>query len=151
MRENIEKQMDAYMENYLSLYPFSGAIAAIYKGEVVFNKAYGLASIEHDVPNTPQTRLKIWSVTKQFTAAAVLLLEERGLLKVKDNLTTYFPDCTALDARITIHHLLSHTSGLYNYSDIRDSSFHILPQKTADLLKQFAEKPLDFAPGTQYN
>jgi len=135
MREKIEKQMDEYMEKYLSLYPFSGSIAAIYKGEVVFNKAYGLASIELDVPNTPQTKHKIWSVTKQFTAAAILMLEERGLLKVEDSLKKYFSDCVALDERITIHHLLTHTSGLFNSSEIKDNSFHVLPQKTADLLK----------------
>ena len=113
------------MEKYLNLYPFSGSVAAIYKGEVVFNKAYGLASIEHNVPNTPQTKHKIWSVTKQFTAAAILMLEERGLLKVQDSLLKYFTDCTALDERITIHHVLSHTSGLYNYSDNRDNSIDI--------------------------
>jgi len=151
MREKIEKQMDEYMEKYLSLYPFSGSIAAIYKGEIVFNKAYGLASIEHDVPNTPQTKHKIWSVTKQFTAAAILMLEERGLLKVEDSLKKYFSDCPALDERITIHQCLTHTSGLFNYSEIRDSTFHMLPPKTADLLKQFSEFPLDFEPGTQYN
>jgi len=151
MREKIEKQMGEYVEKYLSLYPFSGCVAAIYKGEVVFNKAYGLASIEHDVPNTPQIRHKIWSVTKQFTAGAILMLEERGLLKVEDSLKKYFPDCPALDERITIHHCLTHTSGLFNYSDIRDNTFHMIPPKTADLLKQFSEFPLDFEPGTQYN
>ena len=153
MREKIEKQMDEYMEKYLSLYPFSGSIAAIYKGEVVFNKAYGLASIEHDVPNTPQTKHKIWSVTKQFTAAAILMLEERGLLKVEDSLKKYFSDCTTLDERITIHHLLTNTSGLFNYSNLENSHeiFYRTTHKTEDLLKQFTQTPLDFEPGTQYS
>ncbi|MCL2592542.1 MAG: beta-lactamase family protein, partial [Defluviitaleaceae bacterium] len=153
MREKIEKQMNEYMEKYLSLYPFSGSIAAIYKGEIVFNKAYGLASIELDVPNTPQTKHKIWSVTKQFTAAAILMLEERGLLKVEDNLKKYFPDCVALDECITIHHLLTNTSGLFNYANLENSHeiFYRIPLKTEDLLKQFTQTPLDFEPGTQYN
>ena len=151
MIKKIEKQMDEYMEKYLSLYPFSGSVAAIYKGEIVFNKAYGLASIELDVPNTPQTKHKIWSVTKQFTAAAILILEERGLLKVEDSLKRYFPDCVTLDERITIHHLLTHTSGLFDMSEIQHNSFHVLPQKTADLLNRFSEAPLDFEPGTKYN
>lgn len=149
---NIKNKIEEYLEKYIKLWAFSGSIAAIKNGEIVFSKAYGYANIEHSVKNTPQTKYKIWSITKQFTAAAVLMLEERGLLKVEDSLKKHFPEWGDLDPRVTIHHLMTNTSGIFNYSNLPDShvTFQRMHHKKEDLIKLFTSKPLEFEPGTQY-
>ena len=149
----LRNKINEYLELYTKLWAFSGSIAAIKHGEVLFKKAYGHANIEHKVKNTTETKYKIWSITKQFTAAAVLILEERGLLRVEDSLKKYFPEWVDLNPKITIHHLLTHTSGIFNYSNLPDShiTFQRMYHKKSDLLKMFLSKPLDFEPGTQWN
>jgi CubicO group peptidase (beta-lactamase class C family) len=149
----IKNQIEAYLEIYTKLWAFSGSIAAIKNGEVLFEKAYGYANIEHKVNNTIETKFKIWSITKQFTAAAILILEERGLLKVEDSLKTYFPELDDLNPRITIHHLLTHTSGIFNYSNLPNShkTFQRMHHEKDDLIKKFVGAPLDFEPGTKWN
>lgn len=151
--KDIGNKINEYLKLYTKLWAFSGSIAAIKNGEILFKKAYGYANIEHKVKNTAETRYKIWSITKQVTAAAILILEERGLLKVEDSLKKYFPECSNLNYEITIHHLLTHTSGIFNYSNLPDSHkvFQRVPHEKADLIKMFTSEPLDFEPGTQWN
>lgn len=149
----IKNQIEEYLEVYTKLWAFSGSIAAIKNGEVLFEKAYGYANIEHKVNNTIETKYKIWSITKQFTAVAILILEERGLLKVEDSLKTYFSELEELDPRITIHHLLTHTSGIFNYSNLPNShkTFQRMHHEKDILIKKFVGAPLDFEPGTKWN
>lgn len=151
--KDVKYEINEYLELYTKLWAFSGSIAVIKHGEVLFNKAYGHANIEHKVKNTTKTKYKIWSITKQFTAAAILILEERGLLSVEDSFKKYFPEWADLNAKITIHHLLTHTSGIFNYSNLPDShiTFQRMHHKKPDLIKMFLSKPLDFEPGTQWN
>ena len=151
--KNVKDQINEYLEIYTKLWAFSGSIAAIKHGEILFEKAYGYANIEHKVKNTIDTKYKIWSITKQFTAAAILILEERGLLRVEDSLKNYFPEWVDLNSQISIHHLLTHTSGVFNYSNLPDShkTFQRMHHKKSDLIQIFTSKPLDFEPGTQYN
>jgi len=150
--KDIHDKISEYLELYTKLWSFSGSIIAINDGEVLFKKAYGYANIEHKVKNTTETKYRIWSITKQFTAAAILILEERGLLRVEDSLKKYFPDCIELSPNITIHHLLTHTSGIFNYSNLPDShkTFQRMCHKKSDLIKMFLSKPLNFEPGTQW-
>lgn len=151
--KDIRNKIEEYLDLYTELWAFSGSIAAVKNGEILFEKAYGYANIEHKVKNTVQTKHRIWSITKQFTAAAVLILEERGLLRVEDSFKKYFPDLGDLDPRITIHHLLTHTSGIFNYSNLPNShkTFQRSYHEKTDLIKFFTSKPLDFEPGTKYN
>jgi len=150
--EYIRDKINEYLELYTKLWAFSGSIIAIKDGEILFKKAYGYANIEHKVKNTTETKHKIWSITKQFTAVAILILEERGLLRVEDSLRKYFPDYAELNPNITIHHLLNHTSGIFNYSNLPDShkTFQRMCHKKYDLIKMFLNYPLDFEPGTQW-
>jgi CubicO group peptidase (beta-lactamase class C family) len=153
MKHNeISMQIEQYLDAYTKLWAYSGSIAAVKEGEVIFSKAYGHANIEHNVKNTTETKYKLWSITKQFTAAAILLLEERGLLKVEDTLDKYFPELN-FNSQITIHHLLTHTSGILNYSSLPDShrTFQRLNHEKSELMQLFASKPLDFKPGTHWN
>ena len=88
--------------------------------QVVFDKAYGSANLEWDIPNTPATKFRLGSITKQFTAASILLLEERGKLSVNDPLKKYMPDTPAAWDKVTIFHLLTHTSGLPSFTGFLD-------------------------------
>jgi len=154
VKKEINKQMIDYTKAYTDLWAFSGSIAAIKNGEIIFEQGFGYANVEHKVPNTSNTKFRIYSISKQFTAVAILLLEERGLLKVEDHVRKYFPDWTELDERITIHQLLTHTSGLINYSDDKDwnkTQGQNVMAKRDEKVNFFLSKPLDFEPGTSWN
>jgi len=107
----IAAQVDAYLKPYADMQDFSGAVLIARGSRVLVNKAYGMANCELAVTNTPQTRFRIASVSKQFTAAAVLLQEQRKLLSTDDPLAKFVPDLPHGE-EITIHHLLTHTSGI---------------------------------------
>ena len=134
---------------------FMGSVLVARGSEVLVAKGYGMANLEWNIPNTTTTKFRLASLSKQFTAAAILLLEERGKLKVEDPIKKYLPDAPAAWDSITIHHLLSHTSGLTDSRD--DRSTDTLPsrpdKKVSGFLNQpgFLSKPLEFAPGARFN
>ncbi|MCL6455148.1 MAG: beta-lactamase family protein [Alicyclobacillus sp.] len=130
---------------------FSGAVLVASGGEIVLRGGYGMANYELDVPNTPETVFRIGSVTKQFTALAVLQLQERGLLQVSDPLATYLPDFPNAE-RITLHHLLSHTAGVWNYTETPAFLQMCRRHYTVDeLIDTFRDAPLDFEPGEKFS
>ena len=89
-----------------------GSVLVAREGKVIFNQSYGMANLEWNVPNSPTTRFNIASMTKQLTAAAILVLEDRGKLKIDDLVKKYLPSAPASWEKITIYHLLTHTSGI---------------------------------------
>src|SRR5262245_35428319 len=89
---------------------FTGSALVAKDGKALFSKGYGMANAEWDIPNTAQTKFRLGSITKQFTAASILLLQERGKLSVQDRVCKYIADCPKAWEPITIHHLLTHTS-----------------------------------------
>ncbi|HEX5082275.1 MAG TPA: serine hydrolase, partial [Blastocatellia bacterium] len=95
---------------------FTGSALVAKDGKVIFSKGYGMANDEWDIPNTPQTKFRLGSITKQFTAASILLLQERGKLSVQDPICKFFDNCPDAWKEITIHHLLRHTSGIPNFT-----------------------------------
>src|SRR5215467_16100298 len=105
---------DAYVAQEALTDHFRGAVLVGKDGKVVFEKAYGPADEEWDVPNTPKTKFRIASLTKQFTATCILLLQERGLLHVQDRVSKYLTDVPAAWKEITVQQLLNHTSGVPN-------------------------------------
>src|SRR4030095_6571285 len=110
------------LEEYLSAAAkkdFTGSALVARDGKVIFSKGYGMANAEWDVPNTPQTKFRLGSITKQFTAASILLLQERGKLGVQDPVCKYIAECPKAWEPITIHHLLTHTSGIPSYTDVK--------------------------------
>ena len=126
-----------------------GAAVLIAKdGQVLLRKGYGLANLELGVPIEPDMVFELASVTKQFTAAAILLLQERGKLSVNDEITKYLPDYPTHGQKITIHHLLTHMSGIPEIT----AQPEWWPRRREDLtvqqlLDMFKDKPLDFTPG----
>jgi CubicO group peptidase (beta-lactamase class C family) len=89
-------------------------------GEVLLSKGYGSANLEWSIPNSPATKFRLGSVTKQFTAASILLLEDHGKLKTDDLVKKFMPDAPAAWDKITIFHLLTHTSGIPSFTSFPD-------------------------------
>lgn len=145
-------RMDQIAQSYVADHQFMGTVLVARGDQVILNKAYGFANLEWDVPNTPDARFRLGSVTKQFTAASILLLEERGKLSVNDPVKKYMPDAPAAWDKVTIFHLLTHTSGVpdfTNFSDYRKiEPFATTPEK---LVALFRDKPLDFQPGDKWS
>lgn len=145
-----EAEIDAYIEPFVKAAGFSGTILIAKGGEILINKGYGMADYEWDIPNTPQTIFQIASISKSFTAAAIMVLEERGLLSVDDPLAKFIPDYPNGE-RITVHHLLTHTSGIPNVNEFPEySQKSRFPNTLEQILALFKNKALEQEPGTSY-
>lgn len=123
-------------------------------GEMIFRGAAGMANLELGVPMEPNHVLRIASITKQVTAAAILLLHDRGQLDVTDNITTFLPEFPTQGERITIAHLLSHTSGIFSFTDIPGywRGDLIRTERSVDeMIDLFANQPLRFTPGSEFS
>jgi CubicO group peptidase (beta-lactamase class C family) len=131
------------------------AIGVSVNGESVFEKAFGLAEMEHKIPNTPQTIFESGSVAKQFTAAALVLLEQDGKLKLDDPVRKYIPEMPEYEAPMTIRHLLNHTAGLRDWGSVMaltgvGRGDRVINQDVAfDVI--IRQKGLDFTPGAEYS
>ena len=136
--------------------PAPGCAAAVsLNGEVVFEKAFGLADLEHDVPNTTQTIFESGSVAKQFTAAALVLLQQDGKLSIDDPVRKYIPELPDYGSPLTIRHLLNHTSGLRDWGTVLSLTGagrgdRVITQDLAlDVITH--QRALDFTPGSEYS
>ena len=133
---------------------FNGSVLVAEKGRVIYKKGFGMANMEWNIPNDPDTKFRLASITKQFTAALILQLAEQGKIKLDGKLTDYLPDYRKdTGDRITVHQLLNHTSGIPNYTSVpnffkEDSRDAYTP---ADFVKKFAVGDLEFEPGTKFN
>ncbi|WP_185843671.1 serine hydrolase domain-containing protein [Pseudoalteromonas luteoviolacea] len=142
-------QYRAVLKNELSKNE-PGAVALISKeGEVIFKKAIGSANLELKVPLKAKNVFKIGSISKQFTAAAIMILQERGKLSVHDDIHKYVPDFPTEGHVITIEQLLTHTSGLANYTEDRELMLKEIqaPATLDEMLARFAAHPMKFQPG----
>jgi CubicO group peptidase (beta-lactamase class C family) len=120
-------------------------------GKILFQRGYGMADMEHHVPVTPQTIFRIASITKQFTAAAILKLQEERKLSINDKLSKFIPDFPRGD-EVTLRHLLTHTSGIHNYTDDRDFLKRVAkPTTTEAVIGMIKNYPYDFDPGAKWN
>lgn len=144
-----------YMRARARVTGFSGAVLVARGDRPIFRQSYGLANREFGIPNTPTMKFRAGSAGKQFTAAAILLLEQRGKLKVSDHVQEYLPDWPKAWREVTIHHLLSHTAGLPRLTTQALLDVSALSRSTPkpfrevrDLFKPGEElQPLDFKPG----
>ncbi|MBC7829660.1 MAG: serine hydrolase [Chitinophagaceae bacterium] len=123
------------------------AVLVAKDGNVLYRKGFGYADVKNKIPVTPETKFRIGSVTKQFTAAAILKLQENNLLSVNDKLSKYIPDFPRGD-EVTIHHLLTHTSGIRSYTSKADFISKVTKTISPDTLVSSIKKdPYDFNPG----
>ena len=145
------KRMNDLVEYYVNDQEFMGSVLVARNDDILLNKGYGFANLEWQIPNTSTTKYRLGSLTKQFTAAAVLLLEERGLLNTEDLIAKHMPNAPAIWKNIKIFNLLNHTHGIPNYTQLPEfraiTSFKKTPLEQIQL---FINKSLDFEPGTQY-
>lgn len=129
----------------------SVVIEAIRDGRAIYTKAYGLRDQEHKLPATTDTHYEIGSITKQFTAAAILQLQEAGKLNIDQTLAVYLPNAPHAN-EITLRQVLTHTSGLHDYFDAPDVEIDVdaaKPTTFDQLMGRIADKPLDFPPGSK--
>ncbi len=145
-------EIDAIVEAQFEQPGPGAAIAVVKDGALLHCKGYGLANIELGVAIQPNTVFRLASITKQFTATAIMLLEQHGKLNVNDALTDYLPDYPTGGHDIRLYHLLTHTSGIKSYTSIESffgnlSAKDLSPQQLADVFKN---EPFDFAPGAEY-
>src|SRR5690242_12353870 len=143
--------IDTLLNTYYRLGKFNGTALIAKDGEVLLNKGYGYRDAEKKLPNDSHSIYQLGSVTKQFTSAVILKLQSENKLSVNDKLSKFFPNYPKGDS-ITIKQLLSHISGIYNYTE--DENFmrnEITKSKTREqMMALFENKPLNFSPGTTW-
>lgn len=151
MSHKDEKVVDALFRDFDKPDAPGAAVIVIKEGKALFAKGYGLADLEKKTPCTTNTNFRLASVTKQFTAIAVLILAEQGKLSLEDRLPKFFPEFPAYGKTISMRHLLTHTSGLPDYED------HIpgrstIPLSDRDVLFILRQQTkTDFPPGAQFH
>ena len=150
--QNITPKINEYMDALVKAGKFNGSVLVAREGKILVSKGYGMANFELDVPNTPQTKFRLGSITKPFTAMAIMILQERGKLNVQDSICKYLADCPAAWQQITLHHLLSHTSGLAKHDKAGDYlKTAMMPMTVTQLIDNFRNKPADFKPGEKFD
>lgn len=143
-------QMDQKVDSYLRAQDFQGSVLIAKGGKVVFSKGYGMANVEHAIPNRPNTVFRLGSITKQFTAVAILQLQQQGKLSVRDPISKYIPGYPQGD-KITIHHLLSHSAGIPSITDFSNlSEIQRHPSNVTQVMGYFKNLPLEFSPGNDF-
>ena len=150
---DVGEDIHAFLENLSESGAFSGSVAVVIGGHSVVSNGYGLANVEHNVPNTSKTKFRIASITKSFTAMAILLLQDRNLLSVEDTLDQHLSDTPTAWRGLKIRQLLNHTSGLPHPWKIPgfEEEIMMVPLNTNDLLSLYYDLPLVSEPGAEYN
>jgi len=151
-----DKSLAAKISNILAEYydpkSFGCAILIAKNGKIIYENATGMADIELNVPMTTGMIFRVGSITKQFTAAAILQLKEKRLLDLQDDITKFIPDYPSHGYKITIENLLTHTSGIKDMTEMEqfNSVFQRKDFTPAELIDSFKNQPMDFAPGTKW-
>jgi CubicO group peptidase (beta-lactamase class C family) len=150
--QDLAQRLDASIASYYKADEPGATIIVVKDGKTVFRKAYGLADVAKGVPLTPETTMRLGSITKQFTATAILMLADEGKLSLSDEITRFLPDFPTQGKKITIENLLTHTAGVANYTSNRDYVANMPRDMTlAQLIDMFKDEPLDFDPGTKWS
>lgn len=149
--ETPAQKADALLSGLIETNEPGLSVLVAQNGKILFEKGYGLADREHHVPVIPQTTFRIGSIGKQFTASAILKLQEKKKLSINDKLSKYFPDFPRGD-EVTLRHLLTHTSGIHSYTE-KDGFIEGVTSaiKPDDLINSFKNDPYDFDPGKKWH
>lgn len=151
--KEISDWVTTYMTYSEKFDQFGGVILVARNGQPIFQRAYGMANYEMNVPNTLDSKFRIGSVSKTFTAAAIMKLNEQKKLNIDDPICNYIENCPVSWKAITIRHLLVHTSGLANYTNLLEAKgdFLLVPHSHKEVIDLFRNKPLESEPGMKYN
>ncbi len=151
LRQSKTEKLAGYMEQHETLHHFSGCVLVMQDDEILLKGSYGWANFEHQVPNTSRTKFRIGSITKPFTAMAIMILQDQGKLHVEDRISKHIPGSPESWAAITIQHLLTHSAGiqhswaLQEYKDIKMQS-----NSLAAIVDLFKKQDLLFSPGEDF-
>lgn len=144
-------RIDSILSAYTNKNLFNGSVLIAKKDKILLSKGYGQANFAFGIPNSATTKFKLASVSKQFTAMSVLILQERGLLNTNDKLSKFIPDFPNGD-RISLHHLLTHSSGIVDFTSLPVYDSIMNRQHTPEQLISYAKnKKLEFEPGTKFS
>jgi len=152
-QNDLPARLDAVVSARMAERGFMGAVLVAWDGKVLLEKGYGMANVEWDIPNTPDTKFRLGSITKQFTATAILQLVERGSLALEDSVGKHVPEAPQSWKPITIHHLLNHTSGIPSYTDspaFAKPGFRRAPLRPLEIALLSKDEKLLFQPGEGY-
>lgn len=146
--------IDELISVYAEYGKFNGSVLVSNQGKIIYKKGFGMANMEWNIPNKPNTKHRLGSITKQFTAMLILQLAADGKLDLHAPIVDYLPDYPeATGSKITTHHLLTHTSGIPNYTAFpgffKDESRN--PYTPDEFVKKFSDKALEFSPGERFN
>jgi CubicO group peptidase (beta-lactamase class C family) len=136
----------SYLEALSSSGQFNGTALVVHQGRTLVDAGFGTANLVEGRVNTPETMFQIASVSKQFTAGAMLWLKERDQVSLRDKISIWIPECPRDWEPITIHHLLTHTSGIVHWRDLPELDV-TRPMDRGELIRLFQSKPLKFSPG----
>jgi CubicO group peptidase (beta-lactamase class C family) len=151
-QDKVDK-LDKLISAYTEYGKFNGSVLVAEKGNVIYKKGFGLADMEWNIPNQPDTKHRLGSITKQFTAMLIMQLVEQGKLKLDVPISVYLPDYPKKNGDvITIHHLLTHSSGIPNYTSFPDffKNFSRNVYTPIQLVNLFADSTLQFKPGERF-
>lgn len=149
--QSLTQDIDKYIGSQYNKDTPGVSVLVAKDGKMIYQNAFGVANMELDISAEKNNVFEIGSITKQFTAVAILMLEEQGKLTVEDNMTKYIPDYPTQGKTITIHQLLNHTSGIQSYTSM--ASFRTLARTDmtpTELIDKFKNEPMEFDPGTQF-
>lgn len=147
------EKIDNLLARYTDYNLFNGSVLIVEDGEVILKKGYGFANMEYDIPNSPETKFRIGSITKQFVSTLIMQLVEEGKINLDEKMTVYLPDYRKdTGDKVTIFHLLTHTSGIPSYTNIpKVWTDSLRLQYSVDyLIEHFCQGDLEFEPGTEY-
>lgn len=144
-------RLDQIASSYTGDNAFMGTVLVVNGDKVLLNKGYGQADLEWNIPNAPDVKFRLGSITKQFTATLILLLQQDGKLSIADPVSKYLPNTPNAWQKITVAFLLGHTSGIPNFTSAHEfMTWRMNPHTPEEELAFFRDRPLEFEPGTRF-
>ena len=147
----LKARLEQIASSYTPKNAFMGTVLVVEGDRVLLDKGYGMASLEWQVPNVPEAKFRLGSLTKQFTATLILLLQQDGKLNVNDPVSKYLSDAPPAWAKITLANLLGHTSGIPSFTGFKEfPTWSMNPHTPEEEIALFRDKPLEFEPGSKF-
>jgi CubicO group peptidase (beta-lactamase class C family) len=147
----LEKKVDELLNAHVRINDFGGAVLLASDGKPLVAKGYGFANIEWQIPAAPNTKFRIGSITKQFTSMLVMQLRQQSKIKIEDSVCVYVTPCPDAWKPVTIHHLLTHTSGIPTYTSLADwRKVNMVPKTIDEMIGFFRDLPLQWVPGEKF-
>jgi CubicO group peptidase (beta-lactamase class C family) len=153
MAQDKATRIDKLVQTYCDMGIFNGTVLVAEKGKVILKNGYGFANMEWDIPNEPDTKMRLGSITKQFTSMLIMQQVEAGTISLNDPISTYLPDYRPETGKqVTVHHLLTHSSGIPSYTNLPNffSEISRNPFSKEEFIKLYCSGELEFEPGSQF-